>query len=309
MNGLDLWIVAAGLAALPWILAADAPAPSKRSPEGIIEILCDPKDFPPLPPPEPGDWRAAFPEKPQSFEAYIRSKPIRADAKRTKISIQLVGAIDAESEKLLARAREYAEAFFACPVAMEKPIALPDRGYRERDGWGRRWRQYHTGLFLDELLPPTVGEDEICVIGVTLADLYPDESWNFVFGQASLRNRIGIYSLARYFPSFYGEKTQDRSSPIILRRVLKVFVHESCHMFGMQHCQDHACLLNGSNSLGEADRRPIHLCGPCLRKLAWNRGFDPVDRYRKIETFFRAQKISDEADWIAGRLKKAAAAK
>ena len=29
-------------------------------------------------------------------------------------------------------------------------------------------------------------EDAFCVVGITMIDLYPRDSWNFVFGQASL---------------------------------------------------------------------------------------------------------------------------
>ena len=30
-----------------------------------------------------------------------------------------------------------------------------------------------------------------------MTDLYLDDRWNFVFGQASLRGRIGVFSFAR----------------------------------------------------------------------------------------------------------------
>jgi len=36
-----------------------------------------------------------------------------------------------------------------------------------------------------------------------MTDLYPRDSWNFVFGLASLRERIGVFSFARYEESFY----------------------------------------------------------------------------------------------------------
>lgn len=29
-------------------------------------------------------------------------------------------------------------------------------------------------------------KDAFCIVGITMIDLYPRESWNFVFGQASL---------------------------------------------------------------------------------------------------------------------------
>ena len=41
------------------------------------------------------------------------------------------------------------------------------------------------------------------MIGVCLSDLYPDEEWNFVYGMASIMGRTGVFSFARYDPSFY----------------------------------------------------------------------------------------------------------
>jgi archaemetzincin len=35
-----------------------------------------------------------------------------------------------------------------------------------------------------------------------MEDLYPDPAWNFVFGQASLRERVEVFSFARYDPAF-----------------------------------------------------------------------------------------------------------
>ena len=39
-------------------------------------------------------------------------------------------------------------------------------------------------------------KDAACYMGITCADIYPGPGWNFVFGEASLRERIGVQSLA-----------------------------------------------------------------------------------------------------------------
>jgi hypothetical protein len=39
-----------------------------------------------------------------------------------------------------------------------------------------------------------------CVVGITMDDLYPDPARNFAFGEASPRDRVGVYSFARYLP-------------------------------------------------------------------------------------------------------------
>lgn len=40
--------------------------------------------------------------------------------------------------------------------------------------------------------------DAFCIMGITMIDLYPGDSWNFVTGQASLTGGMGIFSFARY---------------------------------------------------------------------------------------------------------------
>lgn len=46
--------------------------------------------------------------------------------------------------------------------------------------------------------------DAFCMIGVSLTDLYPRDEWNFVFGLASIKERTGVFSFARYDERFYG---------------------------------------------------------------------------------------------------------
>jgi len=48
---------------------------------------------------------------------------------------------------------------------------------------------------------------------------------------------------------------------------MKTACHELCHVFGMTHCPYYECLMNGSNLLNEADKKPFLLCPICLRKL------------------------------------------
>lgn len=44
-------------------------------------------------------------------------------------------------------------------------------------------------LFIGDLLAflkKRKPKDAFCIVGITMIDLYPKDSWNFVFGQASL---------------------------------------------------------------------------------------------------------------------------
>ena len=72
-----------------------------------------------------------------------------------------------------------------------------------------------------------------------MEDLYPEPTWNFVFGQASLRERVAVFSFARYDPAFYGQKRTADHQTVLLHRSCKVLTHETAHMFGLKHCINH----------------------------------------------------------------------
>jgi len=113
---------------------------------------------------------------------------------------------------------------------------------------------------------------------------------------------VGVYSFSRYDPRFYGQGPSADSRHLVLRRSCKVLAHETAHMFGVEHCIWYRCLMNGSNHLGEADARPLHLCPVDLRKLQWSIGFDVAERYRVLCDFYRRAGFDDEARWMERRI-------
>ena len=89
---------------------------------------------------------------------------------------------------------------------------------------------------------------------------------------------------------------------ILLRRSGKVLVHETGHMFGLQHCIYYRCVFNGSNHLAESDARPMHACPVDLRKLQHSIGFSVTRRYAALHRFYRKAGFDDEAQWTRRRL-------
>jgi archaemetzincin len=83
-----------------------------------------------------------------------------------------------------------------------------------------------------------------------------------------------------------------------LLRTLATATHETCHILTMEHCIAHACNINGSNSLPEADSRPLHPCPVCLRKLCWNLQLEPVAYLKKHQAFCRKNGLQAEAEWF-----------
>jgi archaemetzincin len=286
--GTDLKRAAVGdLTRLPLVLqrafAPDAPA------------------FEPIPKPGANDWLAVHDEPGQTFDEFKTSRPNRLTQNRHVIHLQPLGSFAADSGPSIEKLREFAAAFFAMEAKVLPPAAPDASKFTTR-------RNPYTGNvqiltsdvlnFLKDRVPP----DAFCVVAITMEDLYPEPSWNFVFGQASLRERVGVYSFARYDPAFYGEPRASGYETLLLRRSCKVLAHETGHMFGLAHCTYFNCLMNGSNHLAESDRRPLHLCPVCLRKLQSTSDFDVVERYRALESVCRANGFTDEADWFSCRI-------
>jgi len=258
--------------------------------------------FGPIPQPGPNDWLAVHEEPGQTFDQFRASQPNRPAHSRRVIYLQPLGDFAPERSPSIQKLRAFATAFFAMEVTALPPIKIENSKFSTRRNPHTGNPQILTGDVLD-LLKARVPADAFCILAITMEDLYPEPSWNFVFGQASLRERVGVYSFARYDPAFYGESRGPGYETLLFRRSCKVLAHETGHMFGLAHCTFFNCLMNGSNHLAESDRRPLHLCPVCLRKLQWNIGFDLLERYTALERVSRTARFIDEADWLSHRIK------
>ncbi|HUT22911.1 MAG TPA: archaemetzincin, partial [Sumerlaeia bacterium] len=273
--------------------------------EGVPQVLrkaLDPThDFEPIPAPRSGDWLAVHPESGQTFDEYARSRPNRPDAARNKIYLQPLGAFPLSEADFLRQLERFASAYFGLAVQVLPSLDLGGHAIKTRRNPFTRNRQILTGDVLT-LLKRKLPGDAYCILAITMEDLYPEPSWNFVFGQASPRDRVGVYSFARYDPEFYGQERGPNYHEILLRRSCRVLAHETGHMFGIAHCIHFKCVMNGSNHLAESDSRPLHLCPVDLRKLQHNVGFDVADRYARLRQFYADAGLAPEAQWIANRL-------
>ena len=147
-----------------------------------------------------------------------------------------------------------------------------------------------TGYILHEVLEPERPADALAYLALTASDLWPGKGWNFVFGQANLRQRTGVWSI-------YRNGDPDQDFPLSLRRTLGTSSHEFCHVLTMRHCTAFRCLMNGSNHQEERDARPLHLCPVCLCKLCWNLQVDPAEQCRKLKEFYVESGLADDVAW------------
>ncbi len=260
-------------------------------------------DFALIPVPKWGDWLAEHPETGQTFDEFLRVDRNKPNAIRNKIYLQPLGQFTEDRSPSLEMLKAYAAAYFVMDVKCLPALAISSSKLTTRINPFSGNKQILTRDVL-MLLKKRLPSDAFCVLAITMQDLYPHPSWNFVFGQASLRNRVGVFSFARYDPTFYGEKRGKDYQEILLRRSCKVLVHETSHMFSLKHCIFFRCVLNGSNHLQESDARPLSMCPVCLRKLQSSIGFDIVQRYRKLLLFYQKVGFDHEKRWVSNRLKR-----
>jgi len=283
----------------------EAPAPNAAA---ILRASWeDTGGFVRMPEARPGEWLARFVESHVPFEDYVEGDPVRADTERRVLAFVPAGPFVEHERTVMDATIEFCGLWFALPTTTLPAIDVPADG----DGFTRvahsgvtdtEHTQVHTAYFLRQALPRRVPDDAVTLVAVTMSDLYPGEGWNYVFGQALLRGRVGVYSLKRHFPEFWAEPDTMDARRQALRRSLKLVSHEVGHTFGLEHCVTWRCNMNGSNSLVESDSAPLHLCPGCLRKLQWNLGVDVLGRYERLRAFFEEYELTDEAEWIAARI-------
>ncbi|EDY81369.1 conserved hypothetical protein [Verrucomicrobiia bacterium DG1235] len=256
-------------------------------------LLLDTADYAPIPEPGPLDWLSSHEEPGQTFPQFYASNFNTPTEDYPNLYLQPIGPSNlspADTELL----STYCTAFFNTPVKTLPTLLVDPNQVRSRVNQYTAKPQLHAADIL-EVLKQNRPDDAYAVIAYTLTDLYPHETWNFVFGLANLRQSVGVFSFARY-----GDPQTD---PVLFRqRALKVMSHEIGHMYGLQHCIYYHCLMNGSNTLDETDKAPMHLCPVCLRKLHSATQFDPLTRYAQLNKFYQTQSLPQAATFTQKRL-------
>ena len=241
--------------------------------------------------PQPGDWLETFHEPGQTFDEYLRSNPTRPEGVRRVLYVQPIGKFTPAQTRVVALAADFLSRFFALPVRVREPVLLDKvpRTAQRNSPFGDS-RQIQAGYVMMNVLRPTLPPDAAALIGFTSSDLFPDETLNFVFGQANLKERVGVWSLYR----LGRPDASEADFQLTLLRTLKIAAHETGHMFSLQHCTKYECVMNGTNSLNETDRSPLDACPECMAKLCWAAGADPRERYARLAAFCAERGLTAE---------------
>ena len=252
-------------------------------------------------PARPGDWLTQHNEPGQTYQQFRSVVTERAIDRRSTLRVVPIGPLTTGQSAVLDVTKDVMKAFFGLPIEMDPPVALdsvPADAQRTLSSLGPR--QLLTTYLLDEALKKRRRDADAAVLGITAIDLWPGPGWNFVFGQASLRERVGVWSMARNGDP--DERPGMRKLCAI--RTARTAAHETGHMFGIRHCIAYECGMNGSNNSDERDRQPLEFCPECQAKLWWTLGLDPLARSRALEAAMRRHDFQH----IAGILAKQSAA-
>jgi archaemetzincin len=256
--------------------------------ESLQQPLCKPED---------GDWLEQHTEKGQTFSEFLESRPAPLAKELTTLYLKPIGVFTKNQEKLMAATAQGLELFYGRKVVTLPTVplsAIPKNARRIHSG--TRELQILTTYVLYDILKPSRPKDAIAVLALTAPDLWPGENWNFVFGQASLTERVGVWSIAR----FGNPDIRPVAYDLYLERMLGTALHETGHMLGIHHCTSWNCCMNGSNNLEESDRHPLWFCAECQPKVWWACGLNPAEQTARLAKFAEEHRLKAAAEhWKA----------
>jgi archaemetzincin len=242
----------------------------------------------PIRAPRKGDWLYEYDEPGQMFKEYRESDPVLPTCDQTTLYVQPLGELETTAAAAIEATVDMLGRFYCVPVRMLDRIDLtsvPQSARRRSPVSGEG--QILTRFVLN-LLARNKPADAVGVLALTASDLWPGRGWNFVFGEASFREGVGVWSLHRLGDPELEPRT-------FLRRTLKIAVHETGHMFGIRHCTRFACGMNGSNHQDEADSQPIWFCPEEEMKIWWGFRVGAAERYRQLADFSETNGLEQEA--------------
>jgi archaemetzincin len=240
--------------------------------------------------PVEGDWLYSHKEKGQSFEQFMNSKHIVPTHEANIIYIRPIGNFNSLQNQQIELLREYLEIFFQLKTKTLETVSndvIPESA--QRIGYENN-QQFLAGYILDNVLKKDKPLKRIALMGLTEVDLYPKPEWNFVFGLASYRDKVGVSSIYR----LQDGKLTTENFNLCLSRLLKISSHEIGHMFGLHHCILADCVMNGTNSMSETDKSSARLCSVCQRKLNSGIKYDNKKRLLELEQYFKNNNLTEE---------------
>lgn len=237
-----------------------------------------------------GEWLFQNKEKGQSFDDYIKSNVVGPTKENNIIYIEPIGKFTSLQNKQIKLAREYLEIFFQLKTRTLDTISNAIIPSNARRIGNESNEQLLASYVLNSLLIKQKPKDAIALMGLSELDLFPKPEWNYVFGLASYKDKVGVSSIYR----LQNGNLTNSNFNLCLSRVLKICSHEIGHMFGLKHCIFANCVMNGTNSLHETDKNPSRLCSNCQRKLNYSIKYNNEKRLKELIRYFERNNMTQE---------------
>ncbi|XP_061848058.1 archaemetzincin-1 isoform X2 [Colius striatus] len=232
------------------------------------------------------DWLLSHPDAPEDFEMFYHAMLRRKqNLYRKHIYLQPIDLIEGPAGlSLLDSLQSCVESFFLglrvkCLPSI--PISSIHCCYRPSRDSDRV--QLHADGILN-FLKNNKPMDALCVLGLTLLDLYPCETWSFTFSKFLPGQEVGVCSFARFSGDF-AQAGCSSLNPLTQKERLCEVSKESRDRTLPFSAQEMVQCCKGALSLDEAVLRPLEPCPICLRKLQHLLGFKLIERYRKLYTW------------------------
>ncbi|BFO66332.1 Zn-dependent protease [Chryseobacterium sp. KCF3-3] len=240
--------------------------------------------------PKPGSWRYNHDEHFQTFEDFQKLKKIKPVPGKNTIYLQPIRKFDKLQKKEITLTQQYLKNYYQLETKVLPVLSnsiFPSNVKRiSKEGN----EQILAGYVLDSILIKRKPKDAVVLMGITEKDLFPKPEWNYVFGLASYEDGVGVTSMYR----FAGGHLTDSNFNESLLRLIKISSHEIGHMFGISHCLNANCVMNGTNSLTETDYHLARACSLCQRKLNSSIHYNNKKRLLELKNFFEKQHLNTE---------------
>jgi len=242
--------------------------------------------------PEPGAWRARHHEPAQSFASYAKSAPPRPTPARHVIYLQQWGELSPEQRGVAEQASQLIGLYFDTQVRWLPDVPMGSLDLAEVSDLHppAGERRLFASQVLGRLIARGLPADAASVVAITPLDLTRTGGGTWAFGQASLMDRVAVVSFHRQ-----GDPREDFN--LCLRRFSKTCLHEVGHSFGIAHCVENECGMNGSSSREEADSRPLWFCAEDEMKVWLACGLDPASRYAALEAWAATFDLREESQF------------
>jgi archaemetzincin len=182
----------------PTIGARRAIGPLERLPGNVRNAFLPHRDFEPTPTPDPSDWLFVHAEHGQTFEDFVRSQPKKPSAVRNTIYLQPLEDFETEGAPAPHELSAICVRFL-----FYAGRSITSIGCIETADHNTHQSVHASITALDRRCTGCAAPDLAgkCVLHCRNYDARSlSKSWNFVFGKASLGDRVGVFSFARYDP-------------------------------------------------------------------------------------------------------------